>query len=284
MKKRKWISLLLISVLAAMVLQGCKSETAKEPDTPETQETESGAGQEPDAGASEEETADDGETQELSDTIRWFNASYAVLTELNRWDYNLFGGMEASAQNQALVRQLLEEWWDVTDRESADETLLWILTEGHRVNFAEDMQYLEQEGMGEVPAEGRADWLMEHFENLDFTPDEAQHYADNYALYEEHGADAIAGWDYCRALNLMSYYYVAGYYDLNEALDKSLEIAQTVQPLYESWDELIDSYMYGYEYWQEASSEERRAVYEELKSRDDNPYAVDFKVTLEKSW
>lgn len=94
---------------------------------------------------------------------------------------------------------------------------------------------------------------------------EAQHYTDNYALYEERGADAIAGRDYCRALNLMSYFYVAGYYDLSEALDKSLEIAQTVQPLYESWDELVDSYMCGYEYWQGDSSAERRAVYEELK-------------------
>ena len=211
MRKGKWMYLLLIGLLAATVLQGCKSQKADKPDTAETQEAESKEEQEPGAGASD--AANYEETQELSDTVRWFNASYAVLTELNLWDYNCFGGMEANEQNQALVRQLLEEWWDVTDRESAEETLLWILTEGHRVSFAEDMQYLEQEGMGEVPAENRADWLLENFENLDFTPEEAQHYADYYALYEERGADAIAGWDYCRALNLMSYFYVAGYYE-----------------------------------------------------------------------
>ena len=36
-------------------------------------------------------------------------------------------------------------------------------------------------------------------------------------------------------MNLMSFYYLAGYYTEQEALDKSLEIARTMQPLFESW-------------------------------------------------
>ena len=98
------------------------------------------------------------------------------------------------------------------------------------------------------------------------------------------GEKAIDGWDYCRALNLLGYYYTAGYYTDTEALDKSLEIAQKVQEEFGSWDELIDSYMVGYEYWGEESSDERKAVYEELKGKEDNPYTVDFKMTLEKTW
>ncbi len=43
----------------------------------------------------------------------------------------------------------------------------------------------------------------------------------------------------------------------------------------------MESYLCGYEYWAEESSEERRTIYEELKSRDDNPYAVDYKIVLE---
>lgn len=82
----------------------------------------------------------------------------------------------------------------------------------------------------------------------------------------------------------MGYYYHAGYYTEEEALDKSLEIAQTLQPLFGSWDELVDSYLAGYEYWSEESSEERRAIYEELKGEEDNPYAVDYTMTLEKTW
>ena len=35
------------------------------------------------------------------------------------------------------------------------------------------------------------------------------------------GENAITGWDYSRALSLMGYYYLAGYYSEQEALDKS---------------------------------------------------------------
>ena len=51
----------------------------------------------------------------------------------------------------------------------------------------------------------------------------AQNYADMFGFYEQYGPDAIAGWDYCRAMNLMSFYYLAGYYTEQEALDKSLK-------------------------------------------------------------
>jgi len=181
----------------------------------------------------------------------------------------------------AVNKQSLEEWWSVTDRASADETLDWILTEGHRTGFADNMKSLEESGIGQVSAEERVSYILENF---DVSQEEAQGYADNYAVYEQYGEHALDGWDYCRAMNLMSFYYLAGYYTEEEALNKSLEIAQTMQPLFESWDALIESYMLGYEYWAEESSSERRAVYEELKTRDDNPYQVDYHTALEKTW
>lgn len=224
---------------------------------------------------------EDNTTVELTDTVRWFNASYAVLTELNSWDYNRFGGLPANNESMETEKVLLDEWWGVTDRTTADETLDWILTEGHRDGFASEMQMFVDYGMNEISAGERVDFLLGNFE---MDADLAQFYADMFAMYEEYGASAIDGWDYCRAMNLLSYYYIAGYYTETEALDKSLEIAQTMQPLFNSWDDLIDSYLRGYEYWAEESSDERRAIYEDLKTRSDNPYAIDFKMNLEKTW
>lgn len=225
---------------------------------------------------------EDNTTVEITDTVRWFNASYAVLTELNGWDYNRFAGLAANDDTAASVQQMLQSSWDVTDRASADETLDWILTEGHRSGFAENGQYLADEaGLGDIPEDQRLDFVLENFT---VTSDEAQSYVDQFAMYEEFGAGAIDGWDYCRAMNLMSFYYLAGYYTEQEALDKSLEIAQTMQPLFTSWDDLIASYLRGYEYWAEESSGERQAIYDDLKTRDDNPYAVDYNMTLEKTW
>ena len=224
---------------------------------------------------------EDRTTAELTDTIRWFNASYAVLTDLNGWDYNRFAGLAANDDVMAMEQKSLEEWWSVTDRATADSTLDWILTEGHRATFAEDMAYLEEAGIRDIAPQERSAFLLDQFE---MTEDEAQNYAEMFGFYEQYGPDAIAGWDYCRAMNLMSFYYLAGYYTEQEALDTSLEIARTMQPLFESWDDLMSSYMRGYEYWAEESADERRALYEDLKTRQDNPYSVDIKMQLEKTW
>ncbi len=222
----------------------------------------------------------DATTVELTDTVRWINASYAILTELNGWDYNRFAGLPANDTSRQIEIASLEEWWDVTDRASAEETLDWILTEGHRTQFAEDMEDLKAMGMGD--ASDKTAFIKENLTVQ--SDDEAAMFVNWYAAYEEFGDNAIAGWDYCRALNLMSFYYLAGYYTEEEALNGSLAIAQQVQPMFDSWDALVDSYMIGYEYWAEESSAERRAIYEDLQSRKDNPYTVDFKTSLEKTW
>lgn len=218
---------------------------------------------------------------EASDTERWITASYAVLTEINGWDYTYFPGNTTSDMNEMIQQESLKQSWGVEDRASANETLQWVLEEGHRTEFAEDMKYLEECGLGEIPADERVDALLAVFE---MTKEEASLYAKNYEIYESYGEHAIDAWDYCRALNLMSFFHVAGYYEREEALEKSLEIAKELQAKYTSWDELMESYLCGYEYWAEESSEERRAIYEELKSREDNPYAVDYNTVLENTW
>ncbi len=218
----------------------------------------------------------------LPDTIRWFNASYAVLTAINGNDYNMFGGMKPNKINESMQQVSLEEWWGVTDRETADETLDWILTEGHRTDYVELVKYLDELELNTIPAEERAATLVYMFE--DVTEDEAAAMANYYSWYEELGETAIDGWDYCRALNLLSFYYIAGYYTEEEALDKSLEIAQDLQPKFGSWDELIDSYMRGYEFWNETDSTERQEVYKNLLAAEDNPYSVDYNITLQKEW
>lgn len=218
-------------------------------------------------------------TVELTDTVRWFNASYAVLTELNGWDYNIFAGLPMSDTAKGIAALSLQSWWEVTDRASADEMIDWLLEEGHRADFVDYVLYLKEYGFEQ--AENREEFILEYF---DVTAEQAPLYVSWYEMYEQYGETAIDGWDYCRALNLLSFYYLAGYYTEEEALDKSLEIAQMVQPLFESWDDLVGSWLRGYEYWAEESSAERLAIYEEIKTRSDNPYQIDFKMKLEKTW
>ena len=220
-------------------------------------------------------------TTEMTDTIRWFNATYAILTKANNCDLQYFGGMAANEENAEINKASLESSWGVTDRASADETMNWILSEGHRADFKSTMQTLVDAGIQNAAADGRKDFILENFE---VTDEEAQHMADMYGYYEQYGENAIDAWDYCRGLSLTGFYFHAGYYTEQEALDKAMEIAQIMQPLYTSWDEAMNSYLLGYEYWAEESSEERRAIYEELKADADSIYNVDWNLAFEKTW
>ena len=71
---------------------------------------------------------------------------------------------------------------------------------------------------------------------------------------------------------------------MEEALDASLEVAKIIQGSFASWDDYMESYFTGYEYWAEEESTQRRGIYKGLQEAADNPFAVDFKTELEKSW
>ncbi len=220
-------------------------------------------------------------TVEATDTIQWFNASYAVLTHANGWDYTMYGGMPANEVSQELQVSLLDEWWGVTDRASADETLEWLITEGHNADFLLNMNDLIDAGIGEVAAENRVDFMLENYE---VTEEEAQNYVNCYAAYEANPGQGILGWDYSRAMSVLANCYLAGFYTETEALDQAMTVAGLIQETFDSWDSFMENYLVGYEYWAEESSDERRAIYEELNAASDNPYAVDFNLTLEKTW
>lgn len=279
MKKiSKNLAVVTLSIaLAASSLAGCGASPASNSskDVSDTASNNETSTQE-----STEASGDSAYVGPETDTVQWFNASYAILTDANGQDYNLFGGAEPSTVMEMQYQAMLDSSWGVTDRASADETLDWILTEGHRDDFMITSELLSMM-VEECGEEGLVDFLMREY---DESQEEADFDAATYQMYKEYGETAIDGWDYCRALSLLSFYYMAGYYTKEEALDKSLEIAETVQPLFGSWDELIDSYLRGYEYWAEADSSERREIYEELLAADDNPFRVDYNITLEKTW
>lgn len=247
MKKTKVTAvLMIITLIGTMLLSGCGAKKEEEPDT-----------------------------------IKWFNASFAILTEINGQDYTVYCGMKDSELDKLRVTAALEQSWGITDRQGAEEMQEWLMSEGHRTDFVEWGQYMEEAGIEDIPEE---DWNEVLQEALEMDETETEFWIDMYKMYKEYGEHAIDAWDYCRALNLLCFYYAADLYTKEEALDASLEIAKEMQSIYGSWDELIDSYLRGYEYWSEESSDERRAIYEDLKSRDDNPFAIDYNIILEKTW
>ena len=181
-----------------------------------------------------------------SDTVLWFNATYAPLTSSNAGDWRLVGGMEPSAYSKSLTKTLISSDWSVDDRESALETLDWLRDEGHRETYRNYQEELEELGMLDLEPDVFIETLLDsEMEGYLFR------YVMIYDLYSE-GLDeeVIAAWDLCRINQLCGDFYLCGYMTYEEAMDISLENSLVLQDMFSSWDELVDSYMLGYQFWQ----------------------------------
>ena len=211
------------------------------------------------------------------EVIQWFNNCYAILTKSNLNDIHQFGGEDKGSYGQARVTNGLESSWGITDRVSADETIQWLLAEGHRYSWAEEMEVLKYIGIDYMTdAE-----IIESLGEAD-----GQLMIDMRNAYNAHGINGISAWDYSRAMQLAGWCYVADYYTYEEALNKSLEIAMITQSQFGSWDEFAESYLRGYEYWSgsPANYNARRKIYEGIKSSADNVYKLEWNIELKKTW
>ena len=237
-----------------------------------------------------DEMDDDSAGQDVeipSDTVLWFNATYAPLTYSNAGDWRLVGGMEPSSYNKSLTRTLMSRDWSVEDRESALETLDWLRDEGHRETYRNYQKELEDLGMLDLEPEVFLETLLDtEMEGYLFR------YVMIYGMYLE-GLDeeAIAAWDLCRLNQLCGDFYICEYLTYEEAMDISLENSLVLQDMFSSWDELVESYMLGYQFWKsdpalddDSPTMQRYQYYELLLEMDDGPYTLDWDMKFEKDW
>lgn len=221
------------------------------------------------------------------DTVLWFNATYAPLTYSNGMDWRLAGGLTRTYYNENLTKVLLKQSWDVVDRESAIETIEWLKEEGHRKTYREYQEELKQKGMLNL----NADAFLETLVNTEMEG-YLYRYVIIYSLYQAGmDEDAIIAWDLCRVNELCGDYYVCGYMTYEEAMDISLEISLILQEKYSSWDELMNSYILGYQFWQsdpcatdDSPTVKRYHYYEELLEMQDGPYSLDWNMELKREW
>ena len=230
---------------------------------------------------------EDTDPETFSDTVLWFNATYAPLTYSNGMDWRLAGGLTRTYYNENLIKNLLEQSWDVVDRESAIETIEWLKEEGHRETYREYLEELEQLGMLDLDVNEFLDILVNtEMEGYLYR------YVIVYSMYREGmDEDVIAAWDLCRINQLCGDYYVCGYMTYEEAMDISLENSLILQEKYSSWDDLMDSYLLGYQFWQsdpcltdDSPTMQRYYYYEELLEMQDGPYSLDWNMKLRKEW
>lgn len=220
-----------------------------------------------------------------SETILWFNATYGTITTMNEGDLTLFGGYDiGDASYVNMIQNGLIDWWDVTDRKTADETLQWLLNGGHNDAL---LEIYEQEELSSFTR----DELVSTLSDDEYTDDDRAYYLGIYDAVDTYGDNAILAWDLSRAMQLSSWYYIAGYYTYEEALDSCLEIAKKMQKQYTSWEDMMQSYLLGFQYWNEddisnptSDSYARNRLYEKLRAQENSPYFIDWNLKLQKDW
>ncbi len=223
----------------------------------------------------------------LPDTVLWFNATYAVLTYSNGCDWRLVSGFERTEENVDIIKAMLWRDWNVLDRESALETVDSLVMQGHREKCRECMEQLEEWkllDLGEIA-------FLEKFLEMDVDENPARYVIAYYMHQNGIEPEYMAAWDLCRVNQLYAYYYMCGFMDYEEAMDASLGNSLILQEKYESWEEMMDAYMLGYQFWkgdliltEDSPAQERYRYYEMLRDREDNPYTLEWKMELEKSW
>lgn len=234
-----------------------------------------------------ESRKEQGAVEDLPQTILWFNATYAPLTYSNGCNWRLVGGWEPTEENSQITAALLQSSWNVKDRETALETVKNLIQKGHRGKCRE---YTEQ----------MAEWGLLDLEEEEFVQqivakdvgNELGRYAVAYYMYKGGiEPEYMVAWDLCRVNQLYADYYLCGYMTYEEAMDASLTNSLKLQELFDSWEEMMDSYMTGYMFWQgdlmltdDSPTKERYHYYEILKDMENGPYTLDWNMKLEKSW
>lgn len=237
---------------------------------------------------SEEGLAEKETTATLPQTVLWFNATYAPLTQSNGLDWKVVSGMEPSESNKTLNKFLLSRDWEIEDEASAMETIESLKENGHRAKCRECMEKLDKLGiLNEKNEEIFLQKLMESGieENL-------YRYVIAYELHRSGlDADYIAAWDLCRVNQLYADFYICEYMTYEDAIDASLENSLILQNMYSSWEDLVQAYLVGYQFWRsdpmltdDSPTRQRYQCYLELLEMEDGPYTLDWNMELKKSW
>ncbi len=231
----------------------------------------------------------------LPDTVLWFNATYACLTYTNGCDWRWVGGLEPTEENADKVKYLLYSGWNVTDRKSGIETVNDLLGGGHRAKCQECMDDLEEWGLMDLDEMQFVNEITKALNgekpDIDLGNTPGRYVVAYYMNRAGIGAEYIAAWDFCRVNQLYADFYLCGFMDYEEAMDASYENSLRLQKMYDSWEEMMDAYLLGYQFWQgdpdvsdDSPVRERRSYYEMLKNSGDNPYKLDWNMELKKSW
>jgi len=169
----------------------------------------------------------------------WALGCAAVLTERNHHSHTSLAGRDLTEIAKAETRVILADWWGVNSRADLLGTLAWLEEEGHRTDF-------------EIVGTLMTQLTQQEYERLLAAEDKPEaickmEIARTY--YPIFGAKSLYGWDYGRAICLCRWAYVAGYIGEEEAWNRIMPIARSLQQKFDSWEDFGHNFLIGRQFW-----------------------------------
>lgn len=157
-----------------------------------------------------------------------------------------------TGQNASDLRGKLQEWWDITSRDTALQTMQWLSEEGHRALFDRLLPlYLE------VPAAERKRALAQHFagegraaeyvENLDAASKTLQ--AEGVVSAREALRGTTLAWDLGRLVMVARSCHTAGYVSEPEAWSLIQRAHAEAARSFADWSAFSRSFLVGRAVW-----------------------------------
>lgn len=167
-------------------------------------------------------------------------------------------------------RQLLSQWWDVDSKEELLETIDWLFTEGHRIQYDLIWQAMNAVSMKETK-EFLRDHVATNEEEAELALHRLRNMRDALELFQEKKLIApdfqpeMLIWDYARVINISRGGVDAGYITKEEALEIIDRCIDPVRKMYTSWKQLSVSYQFARYVWSDLEEEDGREMMDNME-------------------
>lgn len=150
-----------------------------------------------------------------------------------------------SDEDVETIKYTLEDWWDVTDRDSTLGIVKWLLEEGHHAEADDALAEIRTRGLENISQEERCDedskmgdvcLIMESMLENEWCP-------------EDRMPESVIAWDLVRLVNLGRWAYLCGYANEEEMWQIMQIAADTAVQHFSSWEEYGRSFIMGRGVW-----------------------------------
>ena len=157
----------------------------------------------------------------------------------------IYPGGENIPERVERIRNMLRDYWEIETHDQAMEEMQSLLDTGMRSAYGAEMQRLEIRYAGFSEEQ-----LIQVARERNPKADEDSFLPKMMMAYRKYGEDALLGWDMGRAAFIVQCCYFVGYVSMEEVLEIGVEAGKKAQAVFQNWEEMMESYLLGGQYWQ----------------------------------